>query len=348
VRTRLAGLVLASALLAACGGGGGSDKSGPTVRAAPSAGCHKVGAVAPGQEKVTFPSGGTDRWYIRHVPVGYAGTKPGPVVFDFHGYFEGADIEVRMSGLGPFGDERGFVTITPQSLGPVPLWNTTLGSADLAFFGDLLDQVESTLCVDTNRVFVGGLSDGAFMTSAIACAYADRVAAVAPVAGIRDIRGCAPARPVPVVAFHGTADPFVSFDGGLGPAVAKLPAPDGSGRTLGDLGVSNVRKGPSIAEVTAAWAKRNGCASNPSEARVANDVTLVRYRCPNDATVELYRIDGGGHAWPGSEVSKAIAAVVGPTTFSISANDIIWKFFESHPLRGAKEERSAGSVGKAR
>lgn len=339
MRARLAVLLLVPALLGACSGGGGSGaargtpKPAAAVRVAPSAGCHRGGPVAPGQEKVTLSSGASDRWYIRHVPPGYRGTKPAPVVFDFHGYAEGADVQARMSGLGPVGDDRGFVTITPQGRGPVAMWDTALGSADLAFFGDLLDQVESTLCLDTNRVFVTGLSNGAFMTSAIACAYADRVAAVAPVSGIRDIEGCTPARPVPVVTFHGTADPFVSFDGGLGPAVASLPAPDGSHRTLGQLGATNVKRGPSIADITAAWARRNDCARKASEKRVADDVTLVRYQCPNGATVELYRIVGGGHTWPGSEFSKAVASVVGRTTFSISADDIMWSFFESHPLR---------------
>ena len=62
---------------------------------------------------------------------------------------------------------------------------------------------------------------------------AGRYAAVAPVAGIQNPAGCHPSRPVPVVAFHGTADPFVSYTGAIGPAALKLQAPDGSHRTLG-------------------------------------------------------------------------------------------------------------------
>ena len=65
---------------------------------------------------------------------------------------------------------------------------------------------------------------------------------------------------------------------------------------------------------------------------MAADVTLVSYTCPNGADVMFYRVEGGGHTWPGSEFSKTIAGVVGVTTSSISANELMWKFFTEHPL----------------
>ncbi len=314
---------------------GGSPKPTQAVAAKPSPGCRASTPVAPGETRVNTTSQGAARWYIRHVPPSYDPHVPMPVVLDLHGYEEGAVVHTKMSGLGPYGDAHGFVTITPQGSGTaVALWNTDLHGADVAFIGNLLDEVDRTLCVDDNRVFVTGLSNGAFMTSAVACAYADRVAAAAPVAGIREIDGCTFARPVPVVAFHGTADPFVSYNGGLGPKALALPAPDGSGKTLGQSGAAAAQtKGPSIPEITAAWATRNGCASAPpAERAVASDVTLLTWRCPADATVELYRVTDGGHAWPGSPFSRSIAAIVGRTTFSISANDVIWQFFQQHPL----------------
>jgi polyhydroxybutyrate depolymerase len=64
-------------------------------------------------------------------------------------------------------------------------------------------------------------------------------------------------------------------------------------------------------------------------------VTVVRFKCPAGSETELYRITGGGHTWPGSEFSKGIASVVGSTSFSISANEVIWNFFTAHPRRPA-------------
>jgi polyhydroxybutyrate depolymerase len=216
------------------------------------------------------------------------------------------------------------------------MWSTALGGKDMAFIGGLRGTIDSTLCADRNRIFVTGYSNGAFMASAIACRFASQIAAVAPVAGIQDPSGCHPSRPVPVVAFHGTADPFVSYSGGLGPAALKLPAPDGSGKDIGQVAGAKsaaLRKGPSIPAITAAWAARNRCGAPAADHTVARSVTLIEYSCPHNATVELYRITGGGHAWPGSVASKGIQSVIGKVTFAISANQIIWRFFRAHPLR---------------
>jgi polyhydroxybutyrate depolymerase len=349
MRTRLlavAGLVVL--VLASCsssGDDGGAQRTSsstaePAAAAKASKGCNATTKVVPGEEKVTTTSGGTERWYFRHVPPSYDPTKPMPVVLDLHGYAEGAAVHVKMSDLGTYGDQQGFVTITPQGGGAVARWDTALDSPDLDFIGNLLEEVDDTLCVDTDRIFVTGLSNGAFLTSAVACRYADRIAAAAPVAGIRDIDGCDPSRPVPVVAFHGTADSFVSYNGGYGSSVANLPSPDGSGKRIGQGAATattttapGTPKPPTIEEITADWAKRNGCSAKKTEKKVASDVTLLAWSCPKGDEAELYRVEGGGHSWPGSAFSKQVASVVGRTTSSISADEIMWKFFQEHPLR---------------
>jgi polyhydroxybutyrate depolymerase len=346
-RTRLAVAGAAALLVSACssaGSGSAAPSSAPTrspiasaspavVAARPSAGCSSTGGAArPGQVTLPFAAAGDTGTYVRHLPPSYNGRQPLPLVLDLHGYGEAASVHVLISALGPYGDTHRFVTLTPQTAGPIPLWNTALKGKDVAFLGALLDRAEQDLCVDEARIFVTGYSNGAFMTSAMACAFSSRIAAGAPVAGIQEISGCSFARPVPVVAFHGTADAFVPYDGGVGPAALKLPAPDGSGKTLGQLGAGKQKPGPSIPQATAAWAKRNGCSANPTDKSIASDVTLISYACPPDATVKLYRVTGGGHAWPGSPVDRSLSKVIGRVTFSISANDVMWAFFQAHPL----------------
>jgi polyhydroxybutyrate depolymerase len=302
----------------------------------PSAGCALAHSVAPGTSDQLLAAGGDDGGYVRQVPPSYTGRVPTPVVIDLHGYEETASIQVALTQLGTYGDQHGFITISPQVAGAVPMWQTGFTSKDVAFIGGLLQTIDDTLCVDRNRIYVTGWSNGAFLTSTIACVYAAQVAAVAPVSGIEDPAGCHPSRPVPVVAFHGTADPFVPYDGGLGPAALNLPAPDGSGRTIGQEAGSNaakLTKGPSVPSITAAWAKRNGCAPKPTYRTVAARVTLIAYSCPAAADVELYRVTGGGHAWPGSAASAKLASIIGFTTMAISANQIMWDFFTAHPLR---------------
>ncbi len=322
--------------------GVGTEPVDPSsVRAAKSNGCGGASpGVAAGSTRQDLTSGGDARWYHRDVPPAHDGVTPVPLVLDLHGYSEGADVHLMMTGLEKFGDAKGFVTLTPQGTGPVPRWDTERGSKDLAFLGDVLDAAERDLCIDTNRVFVTGLSNGAFMTSAAACFMSDRVAAVAPVAGARNLKGCAPKRPVPMVAFHGTADGFVSYDGGLGKQALDLPAADGSGKKLRDTltpEALKARSGDSIPTIMAGWAKRNGCAARSTKTAVAADVTRIAFDCPAAGETVLYRVTGGGHTWPGSAFSQSIASLVGHTTMSIDADAIMWDFFSRHPLANGKQ-----------
>jgi polyhydroxybutyrate depolymerase len=275
-----------------------------------------------------------ERWYYRHIPPSY-GARPLPLVVDLHGYSEGATIHLMMSSLGKYGDKKGFITVTPQGQGVVPRWDTALkGSPDVAFIKAMISDVEKNLCIDTNRVFVAGLSNGAFMASALACVLSKQIAAVAPVAGVQAPKGCRQARAVPVVAFHGTADGFVGYDGGLGERARSLPAADGSGKTLEESGQlpKGSAKGPSVPETIQAIARRNNCSPKRLTQRVSSEVTRFSYKCSKGRDVVLYRVTGGGHTWPGSAFSQQIESVVGKTTMTISANEIMWRFFADHPL----------------
>ena len=309
------------------------------VAAAPSRACGTT-VNAAGETTNPFTGAGEAGTYILHLPPAVAGGGPLPLVLDLHGYSEPAAVQILQSGLTTLGDTAGFVTALPQVDRPVPLWHSSVGSDDSKFIGALLDQIEATVCIDTNREYVTGLSNGAFEASIVACDLSDRIAAVAPVAGIQAPDDCKPTRAVPVIAFHGTADTFVPYTGGLGSSVASLPSADGTGTigTIGTIGTGPpssdpVSSGPSVPDRASTWAVRNGCGASPTEETVATDVTLLRYDCPAGAEVELYRVEGGGHAWPGSAFSVQIASVVGKTTMSIDATKLIWEFFTAHPLR---------------
>ena len=267
---------------------------GPTATAsrataAGSAGCAAASVLAVGDDQVSVSYRGVGGVYRRHLPPAYDGRTPLPLVVSLHGYGQSLDDMETASGLPALGARTGFVTVTPQIDHGVPHWEDTLGSADLAWIGGLLDDLASTLCLDPARVYVQGLSNGAMMASAIACEFSDRIAAIAPVAGLRNPAGCTPSRPVPVIAVHGTADTLVAYDGGYGPELAARVLPDARGSLAGVLSPD----GPSVPDMAAAWAARG----------------RVRWWCPERGPTRRCRHrpallvprgrDGGAPALPG-------------------------------------------------
>ena len=312
----------------------GTTTSTSLVPSSNSSGCLVARPPKPGTTLVYMSAGGDSGGYIRQLPSRYTGRTALPVVVDLHGYAVSAADMLKVTMLGTYGDRAGFITVTPQVARHLPYWKTGSKSRDVAFLRGVISRVESTLCVDQNRLFVTGYSNGAIMASVLACVDAAQVAAIAPVAGIANPAGCKPSRPVSVIAFHGTSDPLVSYTGGLSAEAYTLPLPPGTKGTISQLLGDNVpqsTRGPSIPKQTAAWATRDGCAPTSTTRVVAKNVAKISYACPNGAAVSLYRVRGGGHTWPGS-VLDSTSKSLGATTMAISADKLIWSFFEAHPL----------------
>lgn len=348
---RLGALLVAALLvLAACSSNDDASESpeasgGSTTSTAaagsgdpvPSAGCGgQDDALATGTEGV-MTSGDVERTYRLGVPTSNDGQTPLPLVVDMHGLAEGAAIHSTTSGMALLGEQEGFVTVYPQALGDVPAWRVTRDDVDTIYVNDLVDLLEAGLCLDTARMYLTGFSMGGMMTSLLSCTDAGRFAAAAPIAGVVPIADCDPARPVPVMAINGTEDMLVAFDGGLAGATSELTGilPQGA---LDDLNEDTMGAidpvvleddAPPIIDVVGAWAERNGCGDTYTEAPAGESVRLLTWDgCPADAPAELYVVDGGGHAWPGSDFSAAIEDIVGFTTFEIDATQLIWEFFQ--------------------
>lgn len=171
--------------------------------------------------------------------------------------------------------------------------------------------------MDGKRIYATGMSNGGMMCYRLAAELSDRIAAIAPVAGTMAIENYKPKRPVPVMHFHGAADKIVPF---AGP----------SGRTPKFLGFKSVE------ETVKICAKANGCPEEPDVTKLpdtADDGTKVKrktYRPDKEgADVILFVIEGGGHTWPGQEPPVGF---IGKSTKDISANDLIWEFFQRHPM----------------
>src|SRR5204862_6180210 len=133
-----------------------------------------------------------------------------PVVLVFHGGGGSADSVRRQTRMSAKGAAEGFIAVYPQGSGGIAgrlrTWNagTCCGRAmqqrvdEVAFVGALLDDLQATVAIDLARVYATGISNGGLMAYEVACALADRVAAIAVVAGeMTALDRCRPSRPVP-------------------------------------------------------------------------------------------------------------------------------------------------------
>ncbi len=228
-----------------------------------------------------------------------------------------------MSQFGTLAQQDGFVVAFPEGTGDPVRWDmTTLAPAnpDLEFVTALLAQLEATQCIDTSRVYASGFSDGAYMASALACSMSDQIAAIGAVSGLQLPTRCTTDRPVPIIAFHGTADPILPYDGGTGTTTLSQELDD-----------TEATPTP-VPTVVRDWAARDSCNSRSVDTDVASQVVLRQFRCPADTAIEFYTVLDGGHAWPGSLISASELATNGATTFQIDATSLMWSFFQRFQL----------------
>lgn len=330
--------IISVALLAAASAVGVTAQADAASRpAVPSTGCG-TSEVAAGQRYGTMRVGDSHRSWDLHVPPAHDGDSPVPLVLLFHGFPDSPDHVERQTGFGRYGAQEGFVVVAPLGRGELPHWNeeefgggffdATRSNADVIFIEALLDRLETELCVDLSRVYATGFSNGAGMSSVLACALEERIAAAAPVGGLFDFgTDCVLDRPVPLLGLHGTGDELLLYEGGFGPW---LLAQEVDGVLWRDL---PMMEDPAlfvpIPDRFAGIAARNGCEPGPTSEFIAEDVERLTWTCPKGAEVAFVAAHGDGHSWPGSAYTAADGQ---ETTMEIDANEMIWEFFEQHPM----------------
>ena len=265
-------------------------------------------------------SSGENREYLVYVPRTYDRARKTPLVISMHGGGLWGAGQQEISQWNRVADEQGFIVVYPSGVGPLArlrAWRVSGGAGsqkDVRFISDLIDTLALAYNIDATRVYADGLSNGGGMAFVLSCLLSDRIAAVGLVASAKFLpwAGCPDHRPVPVIAFHGTADKQAWYKGGTSWVARKLVF-------------------PSIEAWIAAIAQRNRCGPNPVDSMVAKDVRRREYsKCAEEAPVVLYTILGGGHTWPGGGPMPEWFA--GPTSHSIDASREMWKFFLEHPL----------------
>jgi polyhydroxybutyrate depolymerase len=290
------------------------------------------------------------RPYDIHLPADYAPARPVPLVLAIHGgggnaraaartACPGGDIESR-NCLHAMAGREGVAVVYPNGTGArllpnVRTWNAGGGANgwqcvsgrackdgvdDIAYFRALLGDLARWIALDPRRVYATGLSNGGAMSHRLACQMAERIAAIAALAGenqYASTASCAPRRPVPVLQIHGTKDPCWGYDGGKAACAQR-----------DDMAKISVEASMRT------WAAINGCKSVQAAQPMASEpgVETERIRWAGcRAQTELIRVVGGGHVWPGGWAYFR-EGIIGPMVRGWSANRVILDFFRRNAM----------------
>lgn len=277
-----------------------------------------------GNYTFTIQHDGLMRRYRVHVPPQYAPSQPAALLVALHG--GGGNMNYQATdaryGLITASDREGFVAVFPNGYSKRPddsfaTWNAgrCCGAArdqnidDVGFIRQVVANLTRQMNIDRARVYATGMSNGGLMSYRLACEASDVFTAIAPVAGTDNTMQCAPKRPVPVVHFHAKNDDHVAFDGGAGPNAVKE---------------SVITDFTSVPDSINKWVKLNGCAATPRRVLEKPGAWCDRYEsCRDGAAVQLCVTEEGAHSWPGAQKSRGE-----PASQAISANEVMWEFFE--------------------
>jgi polyhydroxybutyrate depolymerase len=248
--------------------------------------------------------GGLQRSALVHVPK-LRTVRPMAVVLAFHGAGgSGASME-RYSEFSAFSDRDHFISVYPSAVSAHRFWtlndNDPSKPDDVAFVSVLLGSLERSVCMDPQRVYATGVSNGGGFAARLGCEVSSRIAAIAPVAGgYRSLGPCHPDRPVSVLEIHGDSDPVVPYDG---------KPPDYAG---------------SVPRFLSQWAELDDCPAGDKPRFVARGAQRFAWGpCAEEADIQHLKLAGVGHTWPGGDDSRGAP---------VSAAREVWLFFRGRTL----------------
>ena len=303
-----------SLLIVSCGSGGGSNDTTPVSPPSPPSTSETCEDYDEQIKRCRFTWDNITRTYYIKIPTQANENNSLPLLISMHGYGGNALSHINYTNFKNIADREGFYLIYPQGanlpsyLGGSTHWNVggfTSKSTidDLGFINQIIENVSLNYNLNQNRIYATGMSNGGYMSYALACNMSNKIAAIASVTGSMTndtYNECATTRPVPVLQIHGLRDVIVPYFGNEG--------------------------SKSISVVMEYWAQNNSCDIEPLRAVADYEDFAVYYdyyqNCLNNADVELILSSKMGHTWPWADNE------------GFSASEDIWRFVSQFNLFG--------------
>lgn len=251
----------------------------------------------------TIVVSGATRQYLVRVPTQLRPGKRIPLLVDLGDYGESAEARLEASGWGAIADQQGMAVAVLQADGSLPQWNVASAPNrpdDTAFARAVIGRLQNRLCIDSARVWLSGMGNGAQMAGALQCQLSDVVSATVMVAGIGTTKTCTPTKPIAVSITVFDDDDVLPPDGGYGPGLLRiLGAPDA-------ILSGAVAEPPAADAALASWAGAAGCGNAPVASKAVGDVRQLAYTDCRGGTTVLLRRWTGPRRWDQTTASATI------------------------------------------
>jgi polyhydroxybutyrate depolymerase len=226
----------------------------------------------------------------------------------------------RSLGLDNIARSTGAAIVYPIALHR--RWNIGKADApptnDALFVRAIARKLIADGVADRRRIFLAGVSSGGVLAMRLACESAELFAGVAAVGANlpADVApACKPSKPVRLLLINGTGDPVMPYNGGKSALDNYKDAVVSTDATL------------------APFAAAAGCSGRRSRSELADRDKRDRSRAVVEkfagckATVELIRIEGGGHTIPGRRRPPSPNRSLGAQNDDIDTAHVIMDFF---------------------
>jgi poly(hydroxyalkanoate) depolymerase family esterase len=281
-----------------------------------------------------------------YVPSRYRSEQAAPLLVMLHGCTQSAEEFAALTKMNRYAEQHGFLVIYPEQIRRANLkrcWNWFRPENQVRDQGEplaimrIVDDVQQHYHIDTDRVYVAGLSAGAAMAVILGATYPDIFAAVGVCAGVAYRaatsfsealtamrRGTVRSRSHGYAAYQAMGQyrrvvPLIVFHGSADSTVAPVNA----------------------SQIVAQWSQANRFAaggttsSEPTLASVSDGMVpggrsytrRVYEGFDGDVVIEMYLVNRMGHSWPGGEDESSYSDSQGP-----DASRLLIEFFSRHPM----------------